>query len=71
MIEYNSVKKEYVYDRNQINKLLDFVRSCNLYNPSLFSKEKCSELIDVINEFSSSIKERLLPVKLSRKETES
>lgn len=71
MIEYNGVKKEYVYDRDQINKLLDFVRSCNLYNPSSFSKEKCSELINTINEFSSSIKERLLPVKLSRKETES
>lgn len=71
MIEYNGVKKEYIYDKNKINKLLDFVRSCNLYNSSLFSKEKCSELIDIINEFSSSIKERLLPVKLSRKETES
>lgn len=71
MIEYNGVKKEYVYDREQVNKLLDFVRSCNLYNPSLFSREKCSELINTINKFSSSIKERLLPVKLSRKETES
>lgn len=71
MIEYNGVKKEYVYDKDQINQLLDFVRGCNLYNSSLFLKEKCSELIEVINEFSSSIKERLLPVKLSRKETES
>ncbi len=70
MIKYEGIQNKYLYNMEDLEKILEIIENGNFYNQDSCSREKVTTLVNAVTTFMENIKTKEENVILEKHETE-